>query len=71
MQIHEFRDMDGDLWDYDGAPPNPHPDDDEDPDIGVEAGENAERFVTGFNWVFLWWYYLPKRYFSVTLNDKT
>ena len=72
MQKHEFRNMDGDLWDYDGTPPNPHhPDDDRNPGVGAESGESVERFVTAIKWVLLWWYYLPKRYFSDAPNDET
>jgi len=71
MMKHEFTDMEGDLWDYDGTPPNPHhPDENKNPGVGYEAGETLTRFVTIWKWLLLWWYYLPKRYFSAESTDE-
>lgn len=69
---HEFRNMDGDLWDYDGTPPNPHhPDDAKNPGVGELDGFNgAGRFFAILKWAVLWWYYLPKRYLSDTSDDE-
>jgi len=65
MQKHEFEDMDGDLWDYDGKPSNPHhPDEDKNPGVGGDPSESVERLLTTAKWMLLWWYYIPKRYFS-------
>lgn len=65
MRRDEFRTMDGELWDYDGTPANPHhPDEGKNPGVGVEGAEGVGRFVTASKRVLLWWYYLPKRYVS-------